>query len=68
MKEQMVALMTEQAKSAGVSLPASLARSLLEVTEQSLNDDDRRTALRRLAEAIDFAQQASNAGGDDASH
>jgi len=68
MKEQMVALMTEQAKSVGVSLPASLAFSLLEVAEQSLNDDDRRAALRRLAEAINIEQQATERGGDDASH
>lgn len=68
MKEQMVELMTEQAELAGISLPVSLALRLLEVTERSLNDDDRRAAVRRLSDAISEAQHSLNEADDNATH
>ena len=68
MKEQMIELMTEQARLAGVSLPVALATRLLEETERSLNDDNRRAAVRRLSDQISSAQQSADGGNDSATH
>jgi hypothetical protein len=68
MKEQMIKLINEEAARAGLSVTCELARKLLDVVEDTLNDEDRRTALRRLSEVIDEAMRAQSVGGDNAAH